>query len=74
MDQIDEHPALRLRLLEVWLPLATQFNSDLGWGYAPNELEALILEVAPDLVQTDSAVTARAILWRQHVRRRREDV
>jgi hypothetical protein len=74
MDQRDGDPTLRLRLLECWLPLATQFNDDLGWGYTAAELEALILEVAPDLVQTNSAVTARAILWRQHVCRRREDI
>jgi hypothetical protein len=62
-----EDPTLRLRLLECWLPLAQQFNHDLGWGYAPFDLETLIIDAAPDLAHIDSAVTARAILWRQHL-------
>jgi len=73
MDQQPDDPTMRLRLLECWLPLAAQFNRDLGWGYAPPDLEALILAAAPDLWQTDSAAAARAILWRQHLRRQRED-
>jgi hypothetical protein len=62
----------RLRLLECWLPLARQVSDDLGWGYDPAGLEALILAAASDLAQTDSATTARAVLWRQHLRERSE--
>jgi hypothetical protein len=64
--------AARLRLLECWLPLAQQLNQDLGWGRDPSELEALILAAASDLARTDSATTARAVLWRQHLRDRSE--
>jgi hypothetical protein len=63
-------PIDRLRLLECWLPLAQQLNQDLHWGRSPAKLEALILAAAPDLAQTDSATTARAVLWRQHLRER----
>ena len=52
----------RLRLLECWLPFAQQINQDLGWGYNAPDLEALILAAASDLVQTNSATTARAVL------------
>jgi hypothetical protein len=60
----------RLRLLECWLPLAQQVSEDLAWGYDPAGLETLILAAAADLSQTDSATTARAVLWRQHLRER----
>jgi hypothetical protein len=63
-------PANRQRLLECWLPLAQQISEDLGWGYTAVELEALILAAATDLIQTDSATTARAVVWRQHLRNR----
>jgi hypothetical protein len=63
-------PTVRQRLLECWLPLAQQISEDLGWGYPAVELEALILAAAADLIQTDSATTARAVLWRQHLRNR----
>ena len=63
-------PAVRQRLLERWLPMAQQISEDLGWGYTALELEALILAAATDLVQTDSATTARAVVWRQHLRNR----
>jgi hypothetical protein len=63
-------PPETLRLLECWLPLAQQLNQDLGWGRTAAELEALIIATAPDLAQTDSATTARAVLWRQHLRER----
>ena len=62
----------RLRLLECWLPLAQQINQDLVWGYASADLEALILAASTDLVQTDSATTARAVLWMRHLRNRSE--
>jgi hypothetical protein len=62
--------AIRLRLLECWLPLAQQLNQDLEWRRTPTELEALILAAATDLAQTDSATTARAVLWQQHLRER----
>jgi hypothetical protein len=62
--------ARRQRLLECWLPLAQQAMQDLGWAYAPAELEALILAAALDLAETDSATTARAVLWRQYLRNR----
>jgi hypothetical protein len=65
-------PADCLRLLECWLPLAQQLNQDLGWGHDPPKLEALILAAAGELGQTDSATTARAVLWRQHLRDRSE--
>ncbi len=61
---------LRQRLLEGWLPLAQQVSQDLGWFAAPADLEALILAAAADLAQTDSATTARAVLWRQYLRMR----
>jgi len=70
LDQDYDDPTVHLRLLECWLPLAQQVSQDLGWGYKPAELEALILAAATDLVQTDSATTARAVLWRQHLRDR----
>ena len=60
----------RLRLLECWLPLAQQLNQDLGWQRNPTDLEALIMAAASELAQTDSATTARAVLWRQHLRER----
>jgi hypothetical protein len=66
------HPtdrAARLRLLECWLPLAQQLNQDLGWQRTAAELEALILAAASDLARTDSATTARAVVWRQHLRK-----
>jgi hypothetical protein len=66
----ESDPAIRQRLLECWLPLVQQISEDLGWGYTAVELEVLILAVATDLVQTDSATTARAVLWRQHLRNR----
>ena len=62
--------ATRLRLLECWLPLAQQLNQDLEWGRTATELEALILAAAADLAQTDSAGTARAVIWQQHLRER----
>jgi hypothetical protein len=60
------------RLLECWLPLAQQVMQDLGVVYAPAELETLILAAASELATTDSATTARAVLWRQHLRMRRD--
>ncbi len=73
MNHQDTDPTLRLRLIECWMPLAQQFNYDLAWSYAPHDLETLIIDAAPDLAHTDSAVTARAILWRQHLRRQHEE-
>ena len=64
----------RLRLLECWLPFAQQINQDLGWGYNAPDLEALILAAASDLAQTNSATTARAVLWRQHLRNQGEQL
>jgi len=55
------------------LPLAQQFNQDLRWDYAPHDLETLIIDAAPDLALTDSVVTARAFLWRHHLRRHDEE-
>jgi len=66
----ESDPAIRQRLLECWLPLVQQISEDLGWDYTAVELEALILAAAADLIQTDSATTARAVLWRQHLRNR----
>lgn len=63
-------PPDHLRLLECWLPLVQQVSEDLSWGYDPAGLEALILAAAADLSQTDSVTTARAVLWRQHLRER----
>ena len=63
-----------LRLLECWLPLAQQLNQDLGWGRTPAALETLILVAASDLESTDSATTARAVLWREHLRERSTQV
>jgi hypothetical protein len=60
----------RQRLLECWLPLAQQVMRDLGVRYTPAELEALIEAAASDLAITDSATTARAVLWGQHLRNR----
>jgi hypothetical protein len=73
MNHQDTDSTLRLRLLECWMPLAQQFNQDLRWGYVPHDLETLIIAAAPDLRHTDSAVTARAILWRQHLHRYYEE-
>lgn len=58
------------RVVECWLPLAQQVMQDLGAIYTPSELEALILVAASELATTDSATTARAVLWRQHLRNR----
>ena len=60
----------RLRLLECWLPLAQQVMQDIGAIYTPEGLEALILAAAVELAKTDSATTARAVLWTQHLRSR----
>ena len=60
----------RQRLLECWLPLAQQVMQDLGATYAPTELEALILAAAAELAATNSATTARAVLWGHHLRNR----
>lgn len=64
----------RQRLLECWLPFAQQINQDLGWGCTAPDLEALILAAASDLGQTNSATTARAVLWRQHLRNQSEQL
>jgi hypothetical protein len=68
MGEQSQDPVMHQRQLECWLPLVQQISQDLAWGYAPEELEALILATADDLAQTDSATTARAVLWRQHLR------
>jgi hypothetical protein len=60
----------RLRLLECWLPLAQQVMQDIGATYTPEKLEALILAAAVELAKTDSATTARAVLWTQHLQSR----
>ena len=65
-----EDTVARLRLLECWLPLAQQLNQDLEWGRTSTELEALILAASADLARTDSATTARAVLWQQHLHER----
>ena len=39
----------------------------------PKGLEALILAAAVELAKTDSATTARAVLWTQHLRSRSTD-
>ena len=62
----------RQRLLECWLPLAQQVVQDLCSTYTPEELEALIFAAEPELAETDSATTARAVLWLQHLRNRSE--
>lgn len=62
--------AQRQRVLECWLPLAQQVIKNRGVSYTPAELEALVLASANDLVNADSATTARAVLWTQHVRNR----
>jgi hypothetical protein len=67
-------PPDSLRLLECWLPLAQQLNQDLGWERNPADLESLILTAAADLARTDSATTARAVLWQQHLRERSTDL
>jgi hypothetical protein len=71
-DRDDADAMLRLRLLECWLPLAQQLNQDLGWGCDARGIERLIVAAAAELAQTDSATTARAVLWRQYLRERRE--
>lgn len=63
-------PTIRLRLLESWLPFAQQVMGDLEAHCSPAELEALILAAAPALAMTDSAMTARAVLWSQYLRQR----
>ena len=60
----------RLRLLECWLPLAQQVMQDIGATYTPEGLEALVLAAEVELGKTDSATTARAVLWTQHLRSR----
>lgn len=72
MDDKPIDQAKRQRLLECWLPLAQQVMQDLGWSNTPAELEALILAAVPDLAGTDSATTARAVLWRHYLRNRSE--
>ena len=42
---------------------AQQLYQDLGWWRAAAELKRLILAAAADLARTDSATTARAVLW-----------
>ena len=55
-----------LRLLESWLPLAQHENTVHQWGYAPAELESLILNAAPALRQAHNVLTARFVLWQTH--------
>jgi hypothetical protein len=63
-EYLDRHQ----RLLECWLPLAQQVMQDIGAPSTPEQLEALIIAAAAELAETDSATTARAVLWRQQLR------
>jgi hypothetical protein len=65
-----EHLDWHQRLLECWLPLAQQVMQDIGASCTPQQLETLVIAAAAELAETDSATTARAVLWRQHLRSR----
>jgi hypothetical protein len=58
-----------MRLLECWLLLAQDANVQCGWNYNIEQLEALILEAAPQLAQAASAAEARGILWYRYLLR-----
>jgi hypothetical protein len=66
MDTLIDDPAIRLRLLEGWLRLASFENAMQGWGYDGPGLERLILLAAPSLRQTSTLLAARAVLWQAH--------
>jgi hypothetical protein len=54
------------RLLEGWLPLAQESNAMYSWGLDAPALEALILAAAPILLDAQSALEAKALLWRAY--------
>jgi hypothetical protein len=68
MREQSVHSERHQRLLECWLPLAQQVMQDIGASGTPQQLEALVLAAAAELAETDSATTARAVLWRQYLR------
>ena len=72
MKQTTDDPAIRLRLIEGWLPLASAENAAQGWGYDGPELERLILHAAPALRQALTLLAARAVLWQAHRQLRRQ--
>ncbi|HMO59311.1 MAG TPA: hypothetical protein PKA05_20175 [Roseiflexaceae bacterium] len=73
MAEFEYDPVTRQRLIESWLPLVQEANSEYGWGYTARELEEFILEYAADLGQADNVALARAIVWSRqaHFQQRR---
>lgn len=59
----------QIRMLECWLLLAQDANTQCGWHYSIEQLEALVLEAAPQLAQAASAAEARGILWYRYLLR-----
>ncbi|GAB4434425.1 MAG: hypothetical protein OHK0015_24160 [Chloroflexi bacterium OHK40] len=53
----------RQRLLEGWLPLAQEANTQYGWALEALALEILVLQAAPALAMARTSFEARAILW-----------
>lgn len=58
------------RLLEGWLPLASEANQLYGWGLDSAALEALVLWAAPGLSGSRTALEARLSLWAAYQRHR----
>ncbi len=61
--------AERARLLEVWLPIATNANERYGWKLTRGDLETLVFETLVKLQQSSSTLEAYGILWQQYVSR-----
>lgn len=64
----DNYSPSAQRLLEGWLPLAQDANQQYGWQLDGQALEALILDAAPALARSYSALAARAALWQAYQR------
>lgn len=59
----------RARLLEVWLPVATNANEQYKWKLTREELETLVFETLEQLQHSSSTLEAYGILWQQHASR-----
>lgn len=66
MYTVSTEPAVSVRILESWLPLAQQENVAQGWGYTPQALEQLIVRALPTLQQARTTQQARFALWLVH--------
>jgi len=62
MDRNHIDDAMRLRILECWLPLAQDVDQEHAWGCDGPTLQTLILAALPALHYACSTAEARAIL------------